>query len=228
MQSGPLVTHVLFHLGPVPIARIVVTTWVLMAAMVIPCWLGTRRMRVRPGKWQSALELVVESIESQIRQVVRREPGPFVPLIGTLFLFLVVANLSAMVPGASPPTAHLETDAALAGIVFLSVHVFGVREHGLWGYLKGYARPSVLLLPLNILSEITRTFSLMVRLFGNIMSHELVLGVVAALAGLLVPVPLMLLAVLIGIVQAYIFSILATVFIGAAVETHTAKVRRSS
>jgi F-type H+-transporting ATPase subunit a len=228
MHRTPLVTHTLFHLGPVPITSTVVTTWIVMAAMVIPCWLGTRRLQLRPGKWQSTLELVVTSIEGQIRQVVRREPKPFVPLIGTLFLFLVVANLSAMIPGTSPPTAHLETDAALAGIVFLSVHVFGIRQHGLWGYLKGYGRPSVLLLPLNILSEVTRTFSLMIRLFGNIMSHEIVIGVVVALAGLLVPIPLMVLAVLIGIVQAYIFAILATVFIGAAVETHEAKVRKSS
>ena len=228
MQNGPLVTHTLFHLGPVPITSTVVITWVVMAAMVIPSWLGTRRMKIRPGKWQSTLELIVQSIESQIRQVLRREPKPFVPLLGTLFLFLVIANLAAMVPGTSPPTAHLERDAALAGIVFLSVHVFGIRQHGLWGYLKGYARPSVLLLPLNVMSEITRTFSLMIRLFGNIMSHEIVIGVVVALAGLLVPVPLMALAVLIGIVQAFIFAILATVFIGAAVETHEAKVRKAS
>jgi F-type H+-transporting ATPase subunit a len=199
-----------------------------MALIAIPCWLGTRRMRIHPGKWQSTLELIVETIESQIRQVVRCEPRPFVPLLGTLFLFLVIANLSAIVPGTSPPTAHLETDAALAGIVFLSVHVFGVRQHGVWGYLKGYGRPSILLLPLNILAEITRTFSLMIRLFGNIMSHEIVIGVVISLAGLIVPVPLMVLAILIGVVQAYIFTILATVFIGAAVETHEAKVRTSS
>lgn len=219
MQEQPFSTHVLFHVGPVPIAGVVVTTWFVMAIMVVGAWLGTRRMRVDAGRWQAALEVVVETIGNQIREVIQREPGPYMPLIGTLFLFVVIANLSAMVPGVSPPTAHLETDAALAGIVFLSVHAYGIATHGVRGYLKGFAKPNLLLLPLNVLGEITRTFSLMVRLFGNIMSHEIVIGVVLTLAGLLVPLPLMALAIVIGIVQAYIFTILATVFIGAAVET---------
>jgi F-type H+-transporting ATPase subunit a len=182
-------------------------------------WLGTRSAKVAAGRWQAVLEFVVETIGNQIREVVLREPRPYIPLVGTLFVFIAISNLSAMVPGVSPPTAHLETDAALAGIVFLSVHVFGIAAHGVRKYLAGFARPSFLLLPLNLLGEITRTFSLMVRLFGNIMSHEIVIGVVLTLAGLLIPIPLMALAIVIGIVQAYIFTILATVFIGAAVET---------
>ena len=220
MGPSPLGNRVLLHAGPVPITEPVVTTWAIMALLVLVSWLGTRRIRLRPRSWQNALELVVVAIEEQIRQVVRRDPAPFVPLLGTLFLFLVVANLSAILPGVSPPTAHLETDAALAGIVFLSVHAFGIRAQGAWGYVRSFARPNVLLLPLNLLAEITRTFSLMVRLFGNIMSHEIVIGVIVALAGLLVPLPLMVLAIVIGLVQAYIFSILAAVFIGAATETH--------
>ena len=215
----PLSTHTLFHIGPVPITSVVVTTWAIIAVIVIAAWLGTRRADVVAGGWQAVLEFVVETIGNQIREVVLREPGPYIPLVGTLFLFIVISNLSAMVPGVSPPTAHLETDAALAGIVFLSVHVFGVATHGVRKYLAGFVRPSFLMLPLNLLGEITRTFSLMVRLFGNIMSHEIVIGVVLALAGLIIPLPLMALAIVIGIVQAYIFTILATVFIGAAVET---------
>jgi F-type H+-transporting ATPase subunit a len=215
----PLSTHTLFHVGPVPITSVVVTTWAIMAVIVVAAWLGTRRTKGAAGRWQAVLEFVVETIGNQIREVVLREPRPYVPLVGTLFLFIAISNLSAMVPGVSPPTAHLETDAALAGIVFLSVHVFGIATHGVRKYLAGFARPSFLLLPLNLLGEITRTFSLMVRLFGNIMSHEIVIGVVLTLAGLLIPIPLMALAIVIGIVQAYIFTILATVFIGAAVET---------
>lgn len=220
----PLSTHTLFHLGPVPITSVVVTTWAVMAVIVAAAWLGTRRTNVVAGRWQAVLEFVVETIGNQIREVVLREPRPYIPLVGTLFLFIVISNLSAMVPGVSPPTAHLETDAALAGIVFLSVHVFGIAAHGVRKYLAGFARPSFLMLPLNLLGEITRTFSLMVRLFGNIMSHEIVIGVVLTLAALIIPIPLMALAIVIGIVQAYIFTILATVFIGAAVET-TAKQR---
>lgn len=232
MQEQPFSTHALFRIGPVPITSVVVTTWAIMAIVVVAAWLGTRRMRVDAGRWQAALEVVVETIDNQVRDVVGpgagsedrrlhlgREPGRYVPLVGTLFLFIAIANLSAMVPGVSSPTAHLETDAALAGIVFLSVHVYGIASHGVRGYLAGFTKPNVLLLPLNLLGEITRTFSLMVRLFGNIMSHEIVIGVVLALAGLIVPLPLMALAIVIGIVQAYIFTILATVFIGAAVET---------
>jgi F-type H+-transporting ATPase subunit a len=219
MKASPLSSHVLFHIGPVPIASMVVTTWAIMALLVLVSWLSTRRWSLRPTGWQNALELVVETLQSQMKQVVRRDPMPYLPLLGTLFLFLALANLSSLLPGVSPPTAHLETDAALAGIVFLAVHAFGIRRHGLWGYIKGYAKPNILLLPLNVLAEITRTFSLMIRLFGNIMSHEMVIGVILTLAGLLVPVPLMALAVLIGLVQAYIFTILATVFIGAAVES---------
>ncbi len=223
MQGQPFGTHMLFHVGPVPVTTVVVSTWVIMAVIVVASWLGTRRMSVAPGRGQAALEVVVETIENQIRDVVQRDPRRYTPLIGTLFLFIVVANLSAMIPGVSPPTAHLETDAALAAIVFLSVHVYGIATHGVRGYLRGFTKPNLLLLPLNLVGEITRTFSLMVRLFGNIMSHELVIGVVLALAGLLVPIPLMVLAIVIGIVQAYIFSILATVFIGAAVETSERK-----
>ena len=219
MQEQPFGTRALFHVGPVPITTVVITTWAILAILVAASWLGTRRMRIDAGRAQAALEVVVETIENQIRDVVGRDPGRYTPLIGTLFLFIVVANLSAMIPGVSPPTAHLETDAALAAIVFLSVHVYGIAAHGVGGYLKGFTKPNVLLLPLNLLGEITRTFSLTIRLFGNVMSHEIVIGVVLTLAGLFVPIPLMALAIVIGIVQAYIFTILATVFIGAAVET---------
>ena len=129
----------------------------------------------------------------------------------------MVANLSAIVPGTAPPTGHLETPAVLAVIVFFSVHYFGIRARGVVEYARRYTKPNVLLLPLNVLSEITRTFSLMIRLFGNIMSHEFILAIVVFLAGLLLPIPFMLLGILIGVIQAYIFTVLAAVFIGAAV-----------
>jgi len=122
-----------------------------------------------------------------------------------------------MLPGVEAPTSKLETPAALALIVFVSVHYFGMRTRGFLGYLASFAEPKLIMLPLNIVSEVTRTFSLMVRLFGNIMSGEFVIGLVVALAGLFVPIPLMLLEILLGIIQAYIFTVLATVFIGAAI-----------
>jgi F-type H+-transporting ATPase subunit a len=217
MQGSPLASVVLFHLGPIAITRPVVTTWVIMGALVGASWLVARRLKIEADRRQAVLEIVVGGIAQQIEEVIRKDPRPFMPLLGTLFIFLVIANLSGLLPGVEAPTSKLETPAALALIVFFSVHFFGVRTRGLRGYLASFAEPKLIMLPLNILSEVTRTFSLMVRLFGNVMSGEFVIALVVALAGLFVPIPLMVLEMLVGIVQAYIFTVLATVFIGAAV-----------
>lgn len=214
---SPLVSPVLFHLGPVPVAAQVVTTWGIMLVLAAASWASTRRLRTRPGPWQSVLEAVVETVTAQVAEVIRRDAIPFLPLLGTLFLFIAASSLAALLPGVRSPTASAETPAALALIVFLAVHVYGIRARGIGRYLKGYLQPNPLLLPLNVLAELTRTFSLMVRLMGNMMSHEIVLAVVVTLAGFLVPVPFMVLGVLIGLIQAYIFTVLATVFIGAAI-----------
>jgi F-type H+-transporting ATPase subunit a len=217
IDTSPLAPDILFYIGPVPISRPVVTTWTIMVMLTVVSWLGLRRAQIHPGALQSALEILVEALEKQIQEIIQRNPWPYLPLIGTLFIFLIVANLSVIVPGVKPPTAHIETPAALAVIVFLSAHYFGVRSRGLLEYGRRYVKPNLLLLPLNVLSEITRTFSLMVRLFGNIMSHEFMIAIVVFLAGLLLPIPFMLLGIMIGIIQAYIFTVLAAVFIGAAV-----------
>ena len=216
-HPSPLEAKILFHWGAVPVAQAVVTTSAIVLVLGVASWLGTRKLREVPGRWQSALEAIVSWVADQVRDVVRKDPAPFLPVLGTLFLFIAIANLSAVVPGVKSPTATLETPAALAIIVFVSAHVFGIRERGVRKYLGSYLKPNPLLLPLNILSEITRTFSLTVRLFGNMMSHELVLGVLATIAGLLVPIPFLALGILVGLIQAYIFSILATLFVGAAV-----------
>ena len=219
MQSSPLTSTLLFHIGPVAITRSVVTTWVMMAVLALACRLVTRHLSMVPGKGQAVLEGVVTGIMGQIEDVIRKDPRPFLPLVGTLFIFLVVANLSGVLPGIEAPTGKIETPAALAVIVFFSVHYFGIRARGLGGYLASFAEPKLIMLPLNILSEITRTFSLMVRLFGNVMSGGFMIGLVVALAGLFVPIPLMALEILVGLVQAYIFTVLASVFIGAAVDS---------
>ena len=217
MQPSPLTSTLLFHLGPVAITRPVVTTWVIMAVLALGCRFVTRHLSMSPNNRQAVLEGVVTGITSQIEDVIRKNARPFLPLVGTLFIFLVVANLSGVLPGIEAPTGKIETPAALAIIVFFSVHYFGIRARGLGGYLASFAEPKLIMLPLNVLSEITRTFSLMLRLFGNVMSGEFVIGLVVALAGLFVPIPLMALEILVGLVQAYIFTVLATVFIGAAV-----------
>ncbi|MFC2966706.1 F0F1 ATP synthase subunit A [Acidimangrovimonas pyrenivorans] len=221
MHHTPFGLEILFHLGPVPISRAVVTTWGIMALLTLVSWWGTRAA-ARGGLFAAALEILVETLEEQVRSILQRDPWPYLPMLGTLFVFLVVANLSAVVPGVTPPTGRIETPAALALIVFFSIHYFGIKARGAGGYFAHFLHPSPMLLPLNILGEFTRILSLMVRLFGNMMSHEFVIAIVLYLAGLFLPVPFMLLGILIGVIQAYIFTILATVYIGAgigAVET---------
>lgn len=217
MLSSPLSTTVLFQIGPLAVTGPVATTWAITTVLAVLLWLSTRRLSLHPERPQAVIELIVTGIADQIEDVIRDDPRPFLPLLGTIFIFLVVANLSGVLPGIQSPTARLETPAALALIVFVAVHYFGVRAQGALGYLASFAKPKLIMLPLNIISEVTRTFSLMVRLFGNVMSGEFVIALVVALAGLFVPIPLMALEIIVGLVQAYIFTILATVFIGAAV-----------
>ena len=162
---------------------------------------------------------MVETIAAQVRDTMSVEPAPYIPLIGTLFLFIFTANWSSLVPGIEPPTAHLETDAALALIVFVATVWFGIRSRGMRGFMATFAEPTVLMVPLNVIETVTRTFSLVVRLFGNVMSGVFVVGIVLSLVGLLVPIPLMALELLTGAVQAYIFSVLAMVFIGGVTGT---------
>lgn len=216
---SPFDLPVVFQLGPIPVTKPVVITWGLMAVLALGSRLLTTRLRVRAGRAQIALELLVTTIDDQIGEVIPDRGRGYLPLLGTMFLFLVLANVSGIVPGLQAPTAHLETPAALAVVVFLSVQMAGLRRHGVLGYLKEFAKPSIFLLPLNLLSEITRTFSLMVRLFGNVMSGEFIIAIVLGLAGLIVPLPLMGLELLTGLIQAYIFTTLAAVFIAAAVGT---------
>ena len=216
-MRSPLASEALFHLGPAPITESVAATWAIMAALVLGAILLTRRLSLVPSAMQAALELFVDAVDSQIRDTMRVQPARYRAFIGTLFTFIFVANWSSLAPGVEPPTAHIETDAALALLVFLAVIWFGVRAGGLRGYLATFASPNPLMIPLNFVESLTRAFSLLVRLFGNVMSGVFVIGIVLSLAGLLVPIPLMALELLTGAVQAYIFAVLAMVFIAGAV-----------
>ena len=224
MMRSPLATEPLFHLGVVAVSAPVAVTWVIMALLWAAAVLITRRLSLSPSstsqiwsKAQAVLELFVETIDQQIRDTMQVEPARYRTLIGTLFLFILVSNWASLIPGVEPPTAHIETDAALSFIVFCATIFYGVRTRGLWRYLATFAEPSWVMIPLNVVEQITRNFSLVVRLFGNVMSGVFVIGIVLSLAGLLVPIPLMALDLLTGAVQAYIFTVLAMVFIGAAV-----------
>ena len=216
-MTSPLASVALFHLGPVPITAGVVATWAIMAVLVIGSILISRRLSLVPSKTQAFFELIVDTVDGQIRDTMRLEPAPYRSFVGTLFIFIFVANWSSLIPGVEPPTAHIETDAALALLVFVAVIRFGIRASGIRGYLSTFASPNPIMIPLNFIESLTRTFSLLVRLFGNVMSGVFVIGIVLSLAGLLVPIPLMALDLLTGAVQAYIFAILAMVFIAGAI-----------
>jgi F-type H+-transporting ATPase subunit a len=214
---SPLANATLFHIGPAPITSAVAVTWGLMAFLVGGAFFVTRRLSLDPSPTQSVFELIVDTVDGQIRDTMQVEPARYRAFIGTLFVFIFVANWSTLIPGVEPPTAHLETDIALAFLVFLAVIVFGIRAGGLRHYLATFASPSPIMIPLNFVESLTRTFSMFVRLFGNVMSGVFMVGIVLTLAGFLVPIPLMALDLLTGAVQAYIFAILAMVFIGGAV-----------
>ena len=216
-MKSPLSLEPLFHLGPVVITEPVVVSWAIIAMLGLGSALATRRLALLPSKGQTLLELVVSTVDSQIRDTMQTDPAPFRALIGSIFLFTLVSNWSSLIPGVEPPTAHIETDAAMALIVFVATIGWGIRVRGLRGYLATYAEPTWVMIPLNIVEQFTRTFSLVVRLFGNVMAGVFIIGIILTLAGLLVPIPLMALDLLTGAVQAYIFAVLATVFIGAAV-----------
>lgn len=217
MIVSPLTMKTVITFGPVPITMPVVVTWGLMAALTVGGWVATRSLMLAPSRSQTVLELVVGAIEDQIRDTIGVAPKPYLPLIGTLFLFILVANWSSLIPGIEPPTHCIETDIALALIVFFAVIYFGIRARGLSGYLKTFAEPTFVMIPLNLVETFTRTFSLIVRLFGNVMSGAFIIGIILSLAGLLVPIPFMGIELLIGAIQAYIFTVLATVFIRSAV-----------
>jgi F-type H+-transporting ATPase subunit a len=223
MIGSPLAAKTVFSIGPLAITEPVVVTWGLVAALGLSGFFATRSLSLKPSRYQAALELIVGAIADQIRDTMRAAPRPFVPLVGTLFLFILAANWSSLIPGVEPPTAHIETDMALGLIVFCAIIYFGIRARGVTGYLKTFAAPSFVMIPLNVVETFTRTFSLIVRLFGNVMSGVFIIGIVLSLAGLFVPIPLMALELLVGAIQAYIFTVLAMVFIGSAAREERAE-----
>ncbi len=227
-MNSPLELHPLVSIGPVAITPPVVVTWGLIALLGGGGALATRRLSLTPSTPQTVLEILVDAIDDQIRDTMGVDPAPYRALIGSIFLFILAANWIGLAPGLEPPTARLETDAALAFIVFAATLVYGIRSRGLGGYLSTFAEPSWVMIPLNVVEQLTRTFSLIVRLFGNVMSGVFVIAIVLTLAGLIAPIPLMALELLTGAVQAYIFAVLATVFIGAAVGERTAPQQKAN
>ncbi len=196
----------------------IVFTWGLMLVLTVGSLLITRRLStgLTRSRWQNLLEIVVTGIEKQIDEVGLSQPRKYLGFLGTLFLFVAVASLGTVIPGYEPPTGSLSTTAALALCVFVAVPLFGIEEQGVGDYLKSYVKPTFFMLPFNIISEVSRTLALAVRLFGNMMSGAMIVGILLTITPFIFPVVMTALGLLTGMVQAYIFSILAAVYIAAA------------
>jgi F-type H+-transporting ATPase subunit a len=212
---------VFWQRGILKLNATMVFTWVLMAGLALGSKLVTRKLstEIARSRWQNLLEIVVTGIEKQIEDVGLGRPRPYLSFLGTLFLFVATASLCTIIPGFQPPTGSLSTTAALALCVFVAVPLYGIEQQGIGGYLRSYMQPTFFMLPFNIISELSRTLALAVRLFGNMMSGAMIIGILLTITPFAFPVVMTALGLLTGMVQAYIFSILAAVYIAAAVRT---------
>jgi F-type H+-transporting ATPase subunit a len=203
----------------------IASTWALILVLVLGSWLITRRLSNGIGRspWQNLLEIVVSSINGQVEDVGLDDPGRYIGFLGSLFLFLALASLCTVFPGYSAPTGSLSTTTALALCVFVAVPLFGIEDQGVGGYLKSFLQPTFIMLPFNIVGELSRTLALAVRLFGNMMSGAMIVSILLTITPFIFPVVMTSLGLLVGMVQAYIFSILAAVYIAAATQTRSAK-----
>lgn len=209
---------VLWEWGVISLNATILFTWLVMAALALASWLITRRLSTGTdmSRWQNLLEVTVTGIRHQIAQISRQDPGRYLPFVGTLFLFIATANLFNIVPGYMAPTGSLSTTTALAICVFVAVPLYGILSEGPVGYLRHYLQPTWLMLPFNIVGEISRTIALAVRLYGNIMSGTVIVAILLALTPYFFPVVMQLLGLLTGMIQAYIFAVLAMVYIASA------------
>ena len=209
---------ILWQYGFLKLNGTIAFTWGLMAVLAFGSMLVTRKlsMDLKRSRWQNLLEIIVTGIEKQIADVGLRHPEKYIGFLGTLFLFIALASLCTIIPGYEPPTGSLSTTAALALCVLVAVPFFGIEEQGLGGYLKSYAEPTIIMLPFNIISELSRTLALAVRLFGNMMSGTMILAILLTITPFIFPIAMSALGLLTGMVQAYIFSILAAVYIASA------------
>lgn len=209
---------IFWHSGLLKLNGTIGFTWALMLVMAVGSRLVTRNLssELQRSHWQNLLEIVVTGIEQQIKEVGLRNARTYLPFLGTLFLFLAMASACTVIPGYQPPTASLSTTVALALCVFVAVPLFGIAGQGVGGYLKSYIEPTIIMLPFNIISELSRTLALAVRLFGNMMSGAMIIAILLTITPFLFPIVMTLLGLLTGMVQAYIFSILAAVYIAAA------------
>lgn len=213
---------VFWQSGPIRLNATIAYTWAVMAVLAVVARVVTGNLTEteRISRWQNLLEVLVVGMRDQIREVSGQEPGRYLPFVGSLFLFVAVSNLLAIVPGFRPPTGSLSTTAALALSVLVAVPIYGIAERGVRRYFGTYIQPTPLMLPLNIIAELSRTLALAVRLYGNVMSGTVVVAILIGVTPFFFPVVLQLLGLLTGLIQAYIFAVLAMVYIASATRAH--------
>ncbi len=218
MEISP--DNITYQVGPLVLNATIVFTWLVMALLVLLSWLITRNLRTdgEIPRGQTVLEAIVQAVRDQISEISPQNPDRYLPFVGTLFLFIATTNLLGLVPGFQQPAASLSTTTALALCVLVAVPLYGVSRLGLGDYLRQYLQPSPLMLPFNIIGELSRTVALAVRLFGNIMSGTMIAGLLLAIAPLFFPILLQLLGLVTGLIQAYIFAVLAMVYIASAAQ----------
>jgi len=216
---------IFWHYGFLKLNATIVFTWGLMLLLAVGSKLITRKLSTdhQRSRWQNLLEIVVTGIEKQIEEVGLHHPRKYLGFLGTLFLFIGTATLATVIPGYEPPTGSLSTTVGLALCVFVAVPFFGIEEQGMGDYLKSYVEPTVIMLPFNIISEISRTLALAVRLFGNMMSGAMIIAILLTITPFIFPIVMTVLGLLTGMVQAYIFSILAAVYLAAATRVRKSK-----
>ncbi len=213
----------IFSIGPVCVTDTVITTWFIMIVIITVCYLLTRKLSVKPGICQEILEAIFEAIEKTIKDALPLNPWMVLPVLGTFWILIGTSNMAGLIPGLKTPTADLNTTFAFAVISYSMTHVFGIKTQGLKNYLTHYKEPTWILLPFHIIAEVTRTVALAVRLFGNMLSGDMVTVILLSIVGLLVPVPFSLLHIVIGLIQAYIFGVLTLVFIAGGIRTKPEK-----
>lgn len=226
MEGPGLLNGVIARLGPAQLTGSVVTTWIVMLALAVAAWMLTRKMRAVPDGLQLLLEGAIAAMEDGIATVLPAHAELVFPFVATLWVFILAANLTGLIPGLHSPTADLSVTSSLAILVFGSVHWFGIRAEGLRNYLRHYLQPNPIMLPFHLVSEVSRTVALAVRLFGNMMSLELAAFLVVWIAGLLVPIPLLLLHIVEAIIQAYLFGMLALVYIAGGIQSQEVRRRK--
>lgn len=228
MTNQSIDNDVVFKLWSLPITNTVLTTWGLIIFIMFVTFILTKSLKQLPTRKQTIAEGIVATIEVAIAEVIpATSVRQVLPFVATLWLFVLVANLVGLIPGLHSPTRDLSTTAALAALVFISTHWFGIRSKGLRSYLKHYTEPSIILLPFHVISELTRTLALAIRLFGNMMSLEMAALLILVIAGFLIPIPILMLHIIEALVQAYIFGILALIYIAGAIEPNESESAKS-